>query len=113
MKEYTIKDIEALTEAEANAMALETLFVKGHTLYLVDFGGYFGYSCLVFKNDHHIYYANDYELHHKGYMMESKTQDQLRELYLEKMARILFTPEEIVSPLKEYGGIQPKKSVSP
>lgn len=104
MKEYTINDIQALTEAEAKAMALETLFVKGHTLYLVDFGGYFGYSCLVFKNDHHIYYANDYELHHNGgYEMEPPTRDQLRKLYLEKMARILLTPEEIVSPLKEYG----------
>ena len=77
--EYTIKDIEALTEAEAKALALETLEVKGHTLYLVDFGGYFGYSCMVFKNDHHIYYANDYEIHYNGgYEMEPPTRNQLR-----------------------------------
>lgn len=60
MKEYTIRDIQAMTEADAATIALEKLDIKGHTVYLVDFGGYFGYSCLVFKNGHHIYYANDY-----------------------------------------------------
>ena len=44
MKEYTIRDIEALTEEQAAAMAIETASVKGHQVYFVDFGGYFGYS---------------------------------------------------------------------
>ena len=35
MKEYMIDDIQAMTEAEAAAIALETLDVKGHTIYLV------------------------------------------------------------------------------
>lgn len=99
MKEYMIDDIQAMTEAEAAAIALETLDVKGHTIYLVDFGGYFGYSCLVFKNGHHIYYANDYELHHKW---RKATQEQLREVYLQKMQDILFTPKEIAAPLSDY-----------
>ena len=43
-KEYTIRDIEALTEEQAAAMAIETASVKGHQVYFVDFGGYFGYS---------------------------------------------------------------------
>lgn len=99
MKKYTIKDIEAMTEADAAAIALETLDVKGHTVYLVDFGGYFGYSCLVFKNGHHLRHANDYELHHKW---RNAKQEQLREVFLQKMQSILFTPEEIAAPLKDY-----------
>ena len=99
MKEYAIRDIQAMTEADAAAIALETLNVKGHVVYLVDFGGYFGYSCLVFKNGHHIYYANDYELHHKW---RKATQERLREVYVEKLGNILFTPEEIASPLSDY-----------
>lgn len=99
MKEYMIDDIQAMTEAGAATIALETLDVKGHTIYLVDFGGYFGYSCLVFKNGHHIYYANDYELHHKW---RDATREQLRDVYLQKMRGILFTPEEIAAPLSDY-----------
>ncbi len=99
MKLYTIEMIESMTEAEAASIALETLEVKGHTVYLVDFGGHFGYSCLVFKNGHHIHYANDYELHHKW---RNATQQQLREIYLQKMRAILFTPEEIAAPLSDY-----------
>lgn len=98
MKEYNIQAIESMTEADAISMALETLHIKGHTIYMVDFVGYFGYSCLVFLNGHHIHYANDYELHHAG-----KTRDELRALYLEKMGSILFTPEEIAAPLADYG----------
>ena len=102
MKEYDIYTIEVMTEVDAAALALEVLTIKGHTIYLVDFGGYFGYSCLVFLNGYHIYHANDYALHHNGYMMEEKTPGQLRELYLEKMNNIHFTPEEITAPLANY-----------
>lgn len=48
-KEYTIRDIEALTETQAAAMAIESVTVKGHQVYFVDFGGCFGYSALVFR----------------------------------------------------------------
>ena len=64
--EWDIHRIEALSEHEAQTMALDTEAIKAHSVYFVDFGGYFGYSCLVFRNGHHIYYANDYELHHSG-----------------------------------------------
>ena len=79
-KEYTIRDIEALTEEQAAAMAIETASVKGHQVYFVDFGGYFGYSVLVFADGHHIKYANDYELHHKD-----KSRDELQEFYLSSL----------------------------
>ena len=39
MKEYTIRDIEALTEAQAAKMATEAATIKGHQVYFVDFGG--------------------------------------------------------------------------
>lgn len=57
-KEFTIKDIESLTFDEAAEIALEHINIKDHDILFVDFGGYFGYSALVFKNKKHIYYAN-------------------------------------------------------
>ena len=89
MKEYTIRDIEALTEAQAAAKAIEVTEIKGHQIYFVDFGGYFGYSVLVFADGHHIKYADDYELHHKD-----KSRDELRVFYLDSLSRKLFTADE-------------------
>lgn len=89
-KEYTIRDIETLTEAQAAEMAIEAATVKGHQVYFVDFGGYFGYSVLVFADGHYIKYANDYELHHSG-----KSRGELREFYLGSLSKKLFTPEEM------------------
>lgn len=98
VKNYTIDMIEALTEQEAQALAIERMEIKGHAVYFVDFGGYFKYSCLVFKNGHHIHYANDYELHHNG-----KTRDELRAMFIAGRNNILFTDDEITAPLKDYG----------
>lgn len=103
MKEFTtrvwdIKEIENLTEDETQEMAIEKMNIKEHNIYFVDFAGYFGYSCLVFKNNHHIYFANDYELHHHG-----ETKEQLREIYIKKLNSILFTESEFSEPLKTYG----------
>ena len=98
MSNLNICEIEAATEEQAREAALETLSIKGHTVYLVDFGGAFGYSCLVFCNGHHIHYANDYQLHHGTV----ETREALRALYIEKMNSILFTEEEIGEPLTTY-----------
>lgn len=89
-KEYTIRDIEALTEAQAAEVAIESATVKGHQVYFVDFCGYFGYSALVFADGHHIKYANDYELHQKG-----KSRDELREFYLYSLNKKLFTADDM------------------
>lgn len=89
-KEYTIRDIEVLTEAQAAEIAIESATVKGHQVYFVDFGGYFGYSALVFADGHHIKYANDYELHHKD-----KNRDELRKFYLNSLNKKLFTADEM------------------
>lgn len=90
MKEYTIRDIEELTEKQAAEMAIEATEIKGHQIYFVDFGGYFGYSALVFADGHHIRHANDYELHHKG-----RSRGELREFYLDSLNRKLFTADEM------------------
>ena len=42
--EWTIKEIEAMTENDAQEMAIESMVIKDHNIYFVDFGGYFGYS---------------------------------------------------------------------
>lgn len=96
-KTWTIKDIESMTEAEAFTYAGEKLEIKGHQVYILDFGGYFGVSALVFCNGHHIKYANDYELHHQG-----KNFKELRALYIESLNNKLFTEEELAAPLKDY-----------
>ena len=95
-KNFTIYEIEALTEAEAAAFAEESTEVKEHQIYFVDFGGYFGYSVLVFADGRHIYHANDYELHHKG-----KSRDELRGIYAKKLNRILFTESELTAPTSD------------
>ena len=87
---YTIHDIEALTENKAEKMAEESAVIKGHKVYFVNFGGYFGYSALVFADGHYIKYANDYELHHKG-----MSRDKLRDFYFRSLGNKLFTDEEL------------------
>lgn len=68
---WNIDSIQAVTEDKAKELATDTKEYKGHTLYLVNFGGYFGRSVLVFRNGNHIYYANDYELHHDWWVKEN------------------------------------------
>ena len=97
MNKWNIDSIDNITEEQAKEMALETMEIKGYNIYFVDFGEAFGYSSLVFKNNHHIHYANDYELHHRG-----KTREELREWYIQGRNNILFTDEEIAEPLKDY-----------
>lgn len=103
MKNWSIKDIEKLEENEAKSMALESMTIKEHNIYFVDFGDAFGYSCLVFKNNHSIYYANDYELLHSG-----MTQEELKDFYIKKMNQILFTEAELAEPIKDYDEAQRK-----
>lgn len=94
---WTITDIERIPERAAKLMAYKEMEIKGHNIYFVDFEGYFGFSCLVFKNGHHIFYANDYAIHHPG-----KTREELEEWYIDGANNKLFTEEEIAEPLKDY-----------
>ena len=109
-KTWTIADIEALDEDAAFELAEDTTVIKDHDVCFVDFGGYFGFSALVFCNGHHIKYANDYELHHRPTQWDEdqhkKTHEELRALYEEKLRRTLFTDDELTAPLAEYDEFQ-------
>lgn len=103
----TIQEIEALTIKEVEDMRKEAkadlITVKDHDCYLVDLDGYFGYSVLVFKNNHHIYYANDYQLHHSH-----KTIEELKQWYNETLNNKLFTESELVEDVQTYSEYQRK-----
>ena len=96
----TIREIEALTYEQAKEIAIEEMKIKDHDCIFADLGD-FGYSVLVFKNNHHIYYVNDYELHH-GYMVKEKGIEALRNWYITEMNNRLFTEEELLSKIKSY-----------
>lgn len=97
VKGYTIRDIESMTEEVARAVAEDVMEIKGYNCYLIDFEGYFGYSICVFKNNHHIHYANDYELHHSG-----RDKAELKEMYIKRINNILYTEDELKEPIKNY-----------
>lgn len=101
-----IREIEALDENAAKAMAKESVEVKGHTMYLVDLGGYFGYSALVFADGRHIYHANDYALHHGD---KKDDVEYLRDWYIESMTGKLFTEAELQTPSDDYAERQSKE----
>ena len=103
MKEFHIDDIEALTEAEAKEMAEDMLVIKEHNCYFIDFKGYFGYSVVVFKNNHQIDGVNDYELHHKD-----MTKEEMRKRYIDRVNHMVFTESEIAEPIKDYTDYQVK-----
>lgn len=93
----TIDEIQSLMEADIKELEPITFEVNGHKVYMVDLEGYFGFSALVFRNGKHIYYANDYELHHKG-----KTHEDLIKWYLESLERKLFSDDMIAAPVSDY-----------
>lgn len=105
MKDWTIYDIESLTESNIllgqkdgePVDLLDKLDIKGHDIYIVDFGGAFGLSALVFKNGRHIHYANDYQLHHSGMDVA-----ELPKYYEEKLNRVLFTEDELGEAIHSY-----------
>lgn len=99
--DYTIYDIENLTYDQAKELAIETLNIKGHDCFLVDFCGYFGYSILVYKNKKHIYFANDYELHNR-WLVKEKGKEALKQYYIEKLNNILFIEDELLEHIKDY-----------
>lgn len=105
MKDWTIYDIESLTESNIllgqkdgePVDLLDKLDIKGHDIYIVDFGGAFGLSALVFKNGRHIHYANDYQLHYSGMDVA-----ELPKYYEEKLNRVLFTEDELGEVIHSY-----------
>lgn len=103
LKNYTIKDIESMSAADLASFAEDVETIKGHTVYYIDFGGYFGFSACVTADGQHIKYANDYELHHSG-----KSRDELREIYRRELSEKLFTESEL-STVSSYEDAQRKR----
>ena len=94
---WNIDQIRAISEDEAKRLSSEHMTIKDHDVYFMDFGGYFGYSVLVYANHHHICYASDYEVHHPG-----KAHEQLKECYIKSLNNVLFTEAELIAPLASY-----------
>lgn len=103
----TIDRIENLTYEEAKEIALETLEIKEHDCIIADFDGHFGYSVLVFKNGKHIYYANDYELHHK-WLVKENGREALKQFYIDSLNRKLYTDAELMEEVKTYDEYEKK-----
>ena len=107
MKDFNIDEIRALTIKETRQMAIETMEIKEHECVFVDFGGYFGYSVLVFKNGKHIHYADDFELHH-GHIVKEKGKEALKQWYIESLNRKLYTDAELLEEVTSYDEYEKK-----
>lgn len=102
----TISEIQSLDEKTVKEMAKEAISIKGHTVYFVYLGSFFGYSALVFCDGRHIYYANDYALHHEEMKYDEHA---LRGWYVNAMNRKLFTEDELRTPSDRYSELDAKK----
>lgn len=107
MKEFNIDTIQGLTIEEARELAQETIEIKEHECIFIDFEGYFGYSVLVFKNGKHIYYADDFELHH-SYIVKESGKTALKQWYIEALNRKLFTDAELMEEITSYDEYEKK-----
>lgn len=102
LENFNISDIEKMKESDALALCLFVKNIKDHNVYFVDFGGYFGFCALVFKNNHHIHYANEYGLHNTTtYNRETKQSEPLNNVkrykrYIERLNNKLFTEDELI-----------------
>ena len=97
----TIREIERITFAEAQNMAIATTEIKEHDCFFVELGEHFGYSVLIFKNGRHIYHANDYELHN-SHIVTKKGKEALKRYYIKSLSKKLFTNAELLEPIGSY-----------
>lgn len=102
-----ITNIEKLTYEEAQKLAVETMNIKDHDCIFAELGDSFGYSVLVFKNNHYIYYANDYQLHH-NYLVKKQGKEALREYYINSLERKLYTDDELMEDVSTYDEYEKK-----
>ena len=102
---YTISDIESLSEDQAFILADDTTIIKGYSVYFVHFDNAFGYSCLVYSEEgKQIRWCNDYELHHSD-----RSKDKLHQMYIDRCNNKLFTDAEIAEPVKDYFDYENKR----
>lgn len=93
-----IKDIEQTSEQEAreNALIIKENFKDDYNLYLVDFGGYFGLSVLVYADSQRIW--SDYALHHSNRAKNGT----LPEYFIYEAEEVIYSDYELSQPLKNY-----------
>lgn len=111
ISEFLVEEAQSITEDFAKEIAEETMTVKGFNIYFVNFGGYLGYSYLVFKNNYHIYNLNMYE-RYLWWLAEEKEEDTLKvlkEYYLKKINNTFYAEEEIAEPLKSRDEYESKR----
>lgn len=96
-----IKEIESLTYDEVKNIALDHIVIKDHDCFFVDLGKYFGYSVLIFKNKKHVYYANDYQLHHPATNIQ-----ELKEKYIKHLNESLFLDSDFLLSVSTYDEYQ-------
>lgn len=96
-----IKEIESLTYDEVKNIALDHIVIKDHDCFFVDLRKYFGYSVLIFKNKKHIYYANDYQLHHPATNIQ-----ELKEKYIKHLNESLFLDSDFLLSVSTYDEYQ-------
>lgn len=97
----TIYEIEKMTFDEAKKIASGVMKIKDHDCIFADLGDAFGFSVLVFRNGKHIYYANDYALHHPAERTEGGT-SALKKYYINELERKLFTDSELMDSIATY-----------
>lgn len=102
MKELIIKsDTSNITEEEARAACIDAMVIKGFNVYFCNIKGHLGYSALVFKNNHHIEYADEYGLHQTWYL-KKHTVEELHDKYVNILNHKLYTDEDLAEPLANY-----------
>lgn len=101
-----INDIEQTTEQEAreNAWIIKENFKDGYNLYLVDFGGYFGLSALVYADGRRVW--SDYALHHR-----TRAEDgTLPEYFINEANGVIYSAGELEQPIKNYNDYRTRDS---
>lgn len=102
-----MKDVKELTLHDARKMADQHVVIKDHDCYFAHLGGRFENSVLVFKDDRHIHYADDFQLHH-NHIVRKEGLSALRDFYLKSLNQKLFSDEELEQECSTYDEYQRK-----
>ena len=98
MSEKIVTPVDDITEVEAREYAEDMAIIKDYTVYFAETR--LGFTALVYKNGHHVRYADQYEIHFN--YIKDRTHELLKIKYIDILGHKLFTDEEIAEPLKSY-----------
>lgn len=106
---WSYRDVEALSEKQAQELAEEHTKIKGHDIYFITFPKYYGYSAIVFYNGHLIRFATKHA-NQIPYSAENNSKENLKALYINNLNNELFTDQELAAPLKDYHDLRARKN---